>query len=68
MRKKRSLRVIAFFEKQLFFAIIILGVAIIWIFILSDFKANTDDKPRTPILFENELAWDMGYNKKFAFE
>lgn len=63
----QSPHVVAFFEKQLLFAVIILGFATICVFLLSDFKANIDSKP-TPICFENELTWDMGYNEKFAFE
>lgn len=51
------------FEKQLSFAVIILGFAIIWIFLLSDFKENVDNKPRIPIHFENELTWDVATMK-----
>lgn len=58
-KKTRSLHVAAFFEKQHFFAAFILGFAIIGIFLLSDFKANVDDKPRTPICFENQISYPM---------
>lgn len=67
MRKKKniyiySLLVISFSEKLLSLA------KIICIFLLSDFKANVDNKPRAPICFENELPCNTGYNEKLAFE
>lgn len=40
----------------------------ICIFLLSDFKANVDNKPRAPICSENELPCHKGYNEKLAFE